>query len=135
MWIDLCVYYKHVCISIHVLLCVREILVALRGRWLERSPIRQSITPGDLTWTWKQVLGIRFSILHTTLINARLDCCIASWFSQHQVLSRLRFIPPLSYPPVYITIIHMRIVRFKSPYTHQHENKPWKTKWEIKMNK
>lgn len=25
---------------------------------------------GDLTWTWKQVLGIRFSILHTTLINA-----------------------------------------------------------------
>lgn len=41
-----------------------------RGRWLERSPIRQSITRGDLTWTWKQVLGIRFSILHTTLINA-----------------------------------------------------------------
>lgn len=41
-----------------------------RGRWLERSPIRQSITCGDLTWTWKQVLGIRFSILHTTLINA-----------------------------------------------------------------
>ena len=24
----------------------------------------------DLTWTWKQVIEIRFSILHTTLINA-----------------------------------------------------------------
>lgn len=48
---------------------------------------------GDLTWTWKQVLGIRFSILHTTLINAaRLLHRIGTYIRAGRSLGRMRYL-------------------------------------------